>query len=87
MKILGEIRDQIRQTNTRLDQHISETHQGFMDLQKALAGSETRTATALTSVAGTLTDIKQLLSDRLDIRDRVEHCEREIEVIKAKLAG
>lgn len=46
-----------------------------------------RPATAIFSVKGSIDDIKQLLETRLDVRDRVERCGREIEVIKARLAG
>jgi chromosome segregation ATPase len=84
--ILREIRDEIRETNGRLDQTNTRLEEVRDELGRRIVESETRTATALVSVAGALQDIKQLLTDRLDLRDRVDRCEREIEVLKARIA-
>jgi len=34
-----------------------------------------------------MVDVKELLQTRLDVRDRVERCEREIEALKVRIAG
>jgi hypothetical protein len=93
VQILREIRDAIGQTNARLDQTNARLDQtnaqldGTRDeLRRALVESEMRTPTAIAAVAGTLSDIKELLSDRLQLRDRVDRVEREVELIKARLA-
>lgn len=100
IQILREIRDEIGKTNARLDQTIARLDQTNARLDQTredlasrqdqtsarLVESEIRMSTAITGLAGTLEDIKHLLSDRLEVRDRVEHCEREIEAIKVRLA-
>jgi predicted nucleic acid-binding Zn-ribbon protein len=100
VEILRGIRDELRttnaridqtntrldQTNTRLDQANTKLDQRFEELGRGLTESEIRTSTAMTAVAGTLTDIKHLLADRLDLRERVERCEHDIEVLKARSA-
>jgi len=96
IEILKGIRDEIRQTNQRLDQtnehldqtneHLDQTNerldQRFDLLSRRLVESETRTATALVDLAGAVREVKQLLSDRLDLRDRVDRCESEISRLK-----
>ncbi len=70
VEILREIRDQTRETNARLDQtnvRIDQTADRLdsrMDeLGRRIVDSEIRTATAIAGLNGTLTDIKELLSD------------------------
>ena len=85
IEILKQIRDEIRQTNSRVDttnSRLDETNsrldEKFDKLNSRLAESEIRTATAINALAGTLGDIKQLLSDRLELNDRVGQCEQDI---------
>ena len=66
------------QTNERVDSMRDELH-------RAIVESEVRTATAIMSLGTTMTDIKELLSDRLDVRDRVDRCERDIAILKARV--
>ncbi len=97
VKILVEIRDEIRktneridETNTRLDARIDQTNTRLDEvkesLSRAIVESEIRTATAITGLGGTLQEIKDMLSDRLEVRDRVDRCEQDIAVIKGRLA-
>ena len=46
-----------------------------------------RTSSALIDVAGSIREVKDLLSDRREIRDRVERCEREIDWLKSRVGG
>jgi archaellum component FlaC len=48
--------------------------------------SEVRTATAITDLHGTMREIHVLLKNQLDLRDRVERCEREIDELKKRLS-
>jgi chromosome segregation ATPase len=83
--ILREIRDEIRETNRRLEetqQHLDQTKD---ELGRHIVESEIRTATAITSLAGAIQDVKSLLQERLDLRDRVARCELDIEQIKQRL--
>ena len=99
VQILREIRDEIRGTNKRVDEtnrRIDETNRQITEtnsrldqtrdeLGKRIVESELRTATAITELAGAVQDVRTLLQDRLDLRDRVTRCEEEIAEIKRKL--
>jgi hypothetical protein len=87
--VLIEIRDEIRKTNKRVDvltarvDHLSEKVDSNFEVQNAhITESEIRVATAIVDLAGTVNDIKTILVDRLDLRDRVERCERDIDELK-----
>ena len=101
VKILSEIRDELRHTRTEWSDRIDATNrrleesstqlQGQMnslraDVTTAIVHSEIRTATAITALGGTMNDIKELLAERLEVRDRVTRCEAEIQSIKSHLA-
>ncbi len=86
-EVLKEIRDAVRGTNARVDQTNVCLEAQTERLDRRITESEVRTATAINQLRGTLVDVKDLLETRLDIRDRVERCEREIEVIKVRLTG
>jgi len=92
VKILQEIRDAVQQTNARIDQTNERLDQTATRLEKKIdvladriVESEIRTATAITALSGTLDDVKQLLRERLDMRDRLEHCEHDIILIKERV--
>jgi predicted nucleic acid-binding Zn-ribbon protein len=92
--ILREIRDEIRETNERLDRtrnelgaRIDQTNERLDQNNQRITESEMRTATAIAGLAGTLGDVKELLSSRLELKDRVERCELEIAEIKQRLGG
>jgi hypothetical protein len=89
VQILREIRDGIDKSNKRLDEHILATKLGFdrvdrkfEDMGRRIVESEIRTATAITGLASTMNDVRDLLRDRLDLRDRVERCEHDIAELK-----
>lgn len=76
-------------TNVRLDAHIEATRDGLQslreDLGRKIVESEVRTATAIHELAGTMHDVRDLLRDRLDLRDRVDRCERDIAELKQRV--
>jgi len=81
VKVLVEIRDEIRQTNRRLDgvdMRLDQQGQRIVE-------SEIRTATAITELHGTMRDIHGLLVEQLDLRGRVERCERDIDELKKRV--
>lgn len=89
VQILREIRDAVRETNVRVDQtnvRLEETRsmmeEKFDILAQRIVESEIRTATAITGLGGALDQVKNLLMDRLDLRDRVDRCERDISLLK-----
>jgi phage shock protein A len=94
--ILREIRDGIRQTNERLDQtraelsaRIEQTNERLDQTREELAAritqSDIRTATALVRLAGAVDSVKELLADRLDLRDRVERRESDIAELRRRV--
>jgi hypothetical protein len=103
VRVLVEIRDEIRETNRRIDEtnrRVDETNNGVDRLEnrietglhdvrdelgRRIVESEMRTSTAIHDMHGTLRDIRDALVDRLDLRDRVARCEREIDALKHKV--
>ncbi|MBI4868877.1 MAG: hypothetical protein HY816_18210 [Candidatus Wallbacteria bacterium] len=106
VKILTEIRDAVRETNSRIDQtnsRIDQTNSRIDQTNSQLEGtrvglsqridaigdriteSEIRTATAIMKLSGTLEDVKSLLRERLDLSDRVDRCESDIQTIKVRI--
>lgn len=61
-------------TNQRLD--VTNQRLTEMDL---------RTSTGLHEVAGTMRDVTTLLRDRLELRGRVDRCERDIAELKSRV--
>jgi len=45
------------------------------------------TVHVLREIRDEIREVKDLLSDRLEIRDRVERCEREIDWLKLRVGG
>jgi uncharacterized coiled-coil DUF342 family protein len=100
VQILREIRDAVRETNVRVDQtnarldqtnaRLDQTNTGLGEVRdelgRRIVESELRTSTALAELVGAVQGVRDLLRDRLDLRDRVDRCEHEIELIKQRLA-
>ena len=100
IRVLIEIRDEIRSTNQRVDRtsdridHLSGRIDGLGthlsgridDLGARMVEAELRTSTAITELHGTIHDVHSLLVDRLDLRDRVERCERDIDELKRRVS-
>lgn len=93
LQVLIDIREEIRGTNKRLDDRIDdlkntlsaridETNTRMDRLEQRVVHSEIRIATAITELAGSVNDVKTMLRDQLDLRDRVTKCEAEIEELK-----
>jgi methyl-accepting chemotaxis protein len=93
LRLLTEIRDAVRstnvrveETNTRLDQTNERLENLGETLGRRIVESEMRTATAITELAVSVRDMTGLLRDALDLRDRVDHCERDIAELKRRLS-
>ena len=95
LEVLKSIRDEIRQTNTRLesmdvrlgsmDSRLESVEGGLKNLERRLVDSELRIATAMADLAGTVREVTVLLKNQHDLRPRVEQCERDILVLKGRL--
>jgi chromosome segregation ATPase len=80
LRVLREIRDEIKGTNHRLDR-LEE--QGGT-LERRQSESEVRLATELVTVARAVTEVRDLLRERLDASDRVENHERRITALERR---
>jgi molybdopterin converting factor small subunit len=99
VRILTEIRDGIRTTNDRVDQlgervdhlradlsqRIDETNERVGRLENRVTEASVQTSTELHAVNATMRDVLVLLRDRLELRDRVDRCERDIEDLKKRV--
>jgi methyl-accepting chemotaxis protein len=82
---LDQTNARLEQTNARLDE-TNERLEGLgHTLSSRIAESEMRTATALTDLAGGLQKVTATLHDALDLRPRVERCERDITELQHKV--
>jgi division protein CdvB (Snf7/Vps24/ESCRT-III family) len=85
VRILAEIRDSVRETNTRLDDTNARLEQMREELSRRIVSSEIRTATALTELAHSVRDVTALLREQHDLRPRVDKCEVEIAELKRRV--
>ena len=88
---LDQTNERLDQTNQRLDQAIVEMRAGFADVRGEIAGVrseivavELRQATRTTEQTAATRGLYAMLIDRLDLRDRVERCEHDIEALKSR---
>lgn len=80
MVVLREIRDELKGTNERLDR----VEQGVGALERRQTESEVRLASELVSVGKTIGEVRDLLRDRLDVRDRVDDHEHRIAALERR---
>ena len=90
-ELLRGIRDEVVKTNERLDAtrtELSATRaelSGRLDrLERRQTESEIRLATAITAMAGTLIEVRDLLKDRAEDRDRMTQFEHRLEVVERR---
>jgi hypothetical protein len=99
LEVLRQIRDEVRETNVRVDGtnsrvdetnvRLDETNVRLDALKEELSAriveSEVRTATAIAALAGSVGDLVSVLRSERDLRPRVEKCEADIAVLKGRL--
>ena len=92
VEVLREIRDDARlfREETRagfaaVGQKFEEVGQKFEEVGRRIVDSEVRTATAISDLAGTLHEVRDELRASLELRPRVDRCERDIADIKHRL--
>ncbi len=98
VKILEQIRDEIRGTNQRVDQLRTElsariddtnTRLDHLDdkvdlLARRQTETEVRLATEIVALAGVVREVKDVLAKRLDDRDRVDDHEQRIQALERR---
>jgi hypothetical protein len=82
IEILKNIRDEVRQTNLRIDKTNERVEAGLADVARRIVESEIRTSTAIADLAGTVRDMTSVLREQHDLRPRVERCERDIAALQ-----
>jgi hypothetical protein len=93
LRVLTEIRDEVRGTNERVDQtneRVHQTNERLVHLEEALSRriveSEMRTATAITELAHSVQGLTGFLRDALGLEPRVAQCERDIQELKERVS-
>jgi hypothetical protein len=94
LQVLREIRAELNGTNRRLDatnehldgtnERLEATHQEVRALARRQPASEIRLSTELTALARVVGEVRDLLRDRLDLRDRVDDHERRILTLEGR---
>lgn len=74
LQVLREIRDELKQTNVRLGA-----------VERRQTETETRLVSELVAVAKLVSEVRDVLRDRLDVRDRVEEHEKRIAALEHRL--
>lgn len=101
VKILEQIRDEIRGTRQSLSARIDTTNERLDGTNRRVDGlaqqiervekrqieSEVRLSTELTAVVGAVNGVRDLLRERLDQRDRLDDHERRLRVLERGPAG
>ena len=89
LKVLMEIRDELKEHRGILREHgeILRDHGEHLEsLEKRQVESEIRLATELVGVARAVTEVRDLLRDRLDDRDRIDDLEQRVSTLERRPA-
>jgi chromosome segregation ATPase len=94
VRILTDIRDELRTTNQRIDQtnqridqtnqRLDQTNARLEQMRQHSVESEIRLGTAITDMTGTLHEVRDHLAVRA-LEARVQDCERDIADLKRRL--
>lgn len=94
LKILTEMRDELRQSNRRLDvvekrlevveDRLEVVEDGQKEIARRLVESEMRLATELVATRGVLEQVRDTLVQSLQHRDRIDDHERRISTLERK---
>ena len=85
IEILKDIRKELRGTNARLDQtnaRLDQTHTRLGQLERRVVSTKTRLATEVMTLARAVGSVRDLLRDRLDVRDQVADHEHRIQTLE-----
>jgi len=92
IQVLESIRDEVKHTNSRLDQTnsvLDQTNSRIDQMREELSTrivhSEIRTATAITELAGSVREMTGVVCGALEMRPRVERCEDDIRELRDRI--
>jgi hypothetical protein len=86
LKVLVEIRDELRSTGKRLDGRIDGLGVQVDGLAQEMRESNVRVASELVAVSGAVLSVRDLLLERLDDRERLDAVERRVLVLEQKVS-
>jgi hypothetical protein len=87
IKILGQIRDELKTTRTELTSRLDATNQRLETLERRQVETEIRLSTELVSVATAIGDLKKVLMEDRKLRAKVTDHEARIKALERKRAG
>ena len=82
VRILSEIRDEIRGTRADLSAKIDQTNARLDLLARRQTETEVRLATEIVALAGAVDRTNKLLRERLDDRDRIDDIDRRVTALE-----
>jgi hypothetical protein len=92
LEVLKQIRDdgkrngeRIDETNARLNETNARLESLRDDLGRRIVESESRTATAITELSGSVRDLITVIKEDRDLRGRMERAEKDIASLKQRL--
>ena len=85
IEILKGIRDEVKQTNTRIDSMHEGLSHRIDEVSHRIVASEVRTATAISDLSFTMREMTDVLRAQHDVRPRLDRCEHDITALKLHL--
>ncbi len=89
-EVLKGLRDELRGTNTRLDTtnaRLATTNMRLERVERRQADTEVRLATELVAVVGAVHEVRDLLREDQQLRDRVADHERRLTAVETRVGG
>jgi|HubBroStandDraft_4_1064222.scaffolds.fasta_scaffold343647_2 chromosome segregation ATPase len=83
LEVLKGIRDELRGTNARLDT----TNMRLERVERRQAETEVRLATELVALVGAVHEVRDLLREDQQLRDRVADHERRLTAVETRVGG
>ena len=82
---IDSLHDEAKETNTRLESLRDEVSHRMKDLSQRIVASEVRTATAVADLSYTVREMTDVLRTQHDLRPRVDRCEHDITALKQRV--
>lgn len=87
VKILGQIRDELKATRSDLTSRLDQTNERLERLERRQVETEVRLSTELVTVATAITDLSKVLVEDRQLRAQVANHETRLKALEKKRAG
>lgn len=87
VKLLGQIRDELKATRTDLSSRLDQTNERLERLERRQVETEVRLSTELVTVAGAISELSRVLVDDRKLRAQVANHEVRLSVLEKSRAG